>query len=199
MSSWEEIEGLLYQAILGGSYRLHREPDFHEALDVLRGEVPTITDLAGRLGFPRKTVADWINKGVQPRGARREEAHQAVLEALRRHRLTLSREQRLRAGGVTIKATQRYHSRKNPSRPRTWTATDTGGIQWRGAPVSGTGWQGANNLIVDAYLAGDMRAAAEAFIEGFGSDEYREMVDPNEEAEGDPDAVFFDLESIRLE
>lgn len=188
MSSWEDIEDLLYRAITNG--RSPRTEGFHNALRELRAQVPTVTELAQRLGFPRRTVGDWLNRGTMPRGARADQAHQAVLEALRRHRLRLGRERRLRAGRVHIVAVQRYTDDDRIDNVRHWhhPAQLPYNIDWNPA---------ANGQIIDAYLAGDMRGAAEAFVRGIGDLGYQEMTDPDlDPGESEP---FFDIDSIDLE
>jgi hypothetical protein len=180
---------MLYRSITGG--RSPHTEGFHHALRELRAQVPTVTDLAARLGFPRRTVGDWLNKGSMPRGARADEARQSVLEALRRHRLRLGRERRLRAGRVTILVKQRYDDGRPTGQDRVWkhphSAQSDGRIDWRGAR--------ANGAIIDAYLDGDMRGAAEAFIAGIGDPEYQDMTSP----ENADEEVHFDIYGIELE
>lgn len=190
MTTWQELGDHLYRAITGG--RSPRTEGFHSALGELRRQVPSTTDLAARIGFPRKTVADWLNKGSMPRGARREEAHQTILEALRRHRLRLGREARLRGAPdakLVVEVKQRYHDKRPTGQHRTWKhpqGDSPYNIEWDPR---------ANGRIIDAYLAGDMEAAAEEFIRGIGDQSYQEMTTPD----NDDDDVHFDIERIELE
>lgn len=186
MSSWEEIENLLYRAITGG--RSPHTEGFQSAVRELRRQVDTTAEMARRLGIPRRTVGDWLNKGVQPKPAHR----QTVMEALRRHRLRLGRESRLKGGAVRIVAYQRYTEDDRDDNVRVW-------VHPRGGSPYNISWDSnANRSIIDAYLAGDMRAAAQAFIDGIGDPGYRDMTDPDQDT-GDPGEPFFDILSIELE
>lgn len=185
MSTWEELEDVLYRGITGG--RSPRTEGFHSAVAELRRQVPSTAELARRLGVPRRTVGDWLNRGATPR----PEHRQTVMQALRRHRLRLGREQRQRAGAVRIVAEQRYSSDGRDDNVRVWLHPRNG------SPYS-IGWDtGANGRILDAYLAGDMRAAAEAFVDGIGDPGYREMTDPDNDPMVD-DEPFFDVLEIGL-
>lgn len=183
MSTWAELEDTLYRAITRG--RSPRTEDFDTAVRELRRQVPTTAEMARRLGIPRRTVADWLLKGRTPTPRHR----QTVLEALRRHRLRLGRETRLRGGSVRIVAYQRYTDDDRSDNERVWVHPRNGSpynIQWDSS---------ANGRIIDAYLAGDMARAAAEFIAGIGDPEYQDMTSPDNDA----DPVGFDVLSIELE
>ncbi len=184
MTSWPELEDMLYRSITGG--RSPRTETFHQALSELRRAAGSTAELARRLGRPVRTVGGWLTKGITPRS---EAARLDVLQALRRHRLRLGREARLRRGHLHVVAKMRYRRKGQPEDIREWSHPPAGGtnIQWGGAA--------ANGAVLDAYLDGDMAAAAIAFINGIGDDTYREMTSPD----NDDDDVHFDLMSIDLE
>lgn len=186
MSSWEEIEDKLYRAITGG--RSPHTEGFSSAIRELRRQVDSTAEMARRLGVPRRTVGDWLNKGSQPKPAHR----QTVMEALRRHRLRLGRERRLRGGAVRIVAEQRYTEKGRSDNVRIWVHPR------QGSPYNVDWDRTANGRIIDAYLAGDMRLAAELFIGGIGDPGYRDMTDPDQDS-GDPGEPFFDILDIDLE
>lgn len=186
MSSWEELEDLLYGAITNG--RSPRSEGFQSAVRELRRQVSSTAEMARRLGVPRRTVGDWLNRGAKPKPAHR----QTVMEALRRHRLRLGRESRLRGGNVRIIAEQRYTGDARDDNVRVWQ------YPRNGAPASIDWDTRANGRILDAYLAGDMRSAAEAFIDGIRDPGYQEMTDPDNDP-GVDDEPFFDVLSIELE
>lgn len=186
MSSWDEIEDILYRAITGG--RSPHTEGFSSAIRELRRQVDTTAEMARRLGIPRRTVGDWLNKGVQPKPQHR----QTVMEALRRHRLRLRRELRLQRGAVRIVAEQRYTEKGRTDNVRIWVHPR------QGSPYN-IGWDpNANGRIIDAYLAGDMRAAAEAFIAGITDPGYQDMTNPDNDP-GVDDEPFFDIHEIELE
>lgn len=182
MSTWGELEDVLYRAITGG--RSPRTEDFHQAVGELRRQVPSTAEMARRLGVPRRTVGDWLLKRRTPTAAHR----QTVMEALRRHRLRLGRERRLRKGDLVVVVLQRYDDGRAQGQQRIWhhPAQSPYQIDWDPR---------ANGRILDRYLDGDMRGAAEAFIAGIGDPDYQEMTSPD----NDYDPVGFDVEQVSLE
>jgi hypothetical protein len=191
---WERIELALYRAITGGRSMATEQ---RRAVVELQRAYGTPKEIAAAVGVAPGTVRAWL-RGRPP------SAHSRGLltRAVRRLRLRLRREARLRLGNCTVGARDRYEGRF-----RVW--SNCGGRIDGQRGASGFGWDHtANGRILDAYLAGDMRQAAEEFVQGIREPFYRAWTDPERRGFDHQDLAAydaaderqgFDIESIRLE
>lgn len=171
---WGDLENALWRAI-NGSRLGARSHTVAGAMKALSAVSKTPWTLAG---VSRETWRRW---GLQPgqknaqKPSRRTEA--GLLAALRRRRLSSSREAKIRGGQVTVKATSNYDGEK-----RTF-----GGRNLDWAP-------GGSDRLMDAYLTHGIRAAAQAFMDAVREDSHcKPWLDP-----ANTSGESYDVDSIDL-
>lgn len=210
--SADERNGRAYRALTGRSPRTEPTPaptnlDFHGSLNLLYARVKSQNRLAEILGVPRRTLRRWL-AGETPGRTSADRARRELVEgsargiiarddnaarqAERRKRLTPQRERKVRnAGRIVVTAWMRYGGGEPDPRIITFHVGSSAGVD-----------AGAVDDAVDAYLNG---ATADDGAEvqnegifapiayGMGDEWYREAF-----LDRDPDALAFDVESVRF-
>lgn len=203
----DERNARTYRALTGKSPKTEPNPapttlDFHGSLDLLYGRVKSQNQLAGMLGVPRRTLRRWLagqtpsrtGPDRQRREAIEESARRlikvddhAAITAVRRGRLSPSRENKVRgAGVVAITAWMRYGDEGSAREITFHVGTDL-------AP-------GALDAMISDYLDGattsdgpevQNEGVFAAIGAGMTDEWYREAF-----AERAPDALAFDVTKV---
>lgn len=206
----------VYRAVSGRSPKTEPKPaptvlDFHQSLNLLYGRVKSQNQLAGMLGVPRRTLRRWLGGETPGRTAQDRQRRDlvegsaarlirtqddAALVAVRRGRLSLNREAKIRgAHAVEVDATLRYGDGDDHRKIR---FTIGGGFTGL-AP-------GVMDAAVDAYLNGattqdgpqwqnhgGFAPIVDAMTDPQGDDGYPGMF-----RETEPDALGFDVTGVRF-
>jgi hypothetical protein len=175
VSTWDEIGEVLEQAI----WRATRGGTLPMLMASIKG-AGTVQDGADRVGVDRRTWQRW-NTGSRPKPATMRKIRNAAARA---------RGPALARAQPKLKVSSRYPASKDS---RTERVLDAVGLNWR---------PGFMRQVLDLYNAGNMPAAARAFIGAIehgspdGSAFYRDWLTPAEDRPDDDEEQGFDLDGI---